>query len=262
MKLILDEWIVREVIDTLYMARTTFLGITGLDSPQEVEKKSANETAITRRISKAIDLIQQSEQSPVPNDLEEAAKKYQESVSADTTIYYCGADEDVYFANRIVDAFKAGAKWQANHTPLPEDTVLFNKGVAEGRRLERDEFEKNRLAACGDQTKEEYDRETDFALEIIKKEHRQPTFSDAINYGMRLQKEQMMDEWLKDRDGCFWDGVAEGKKAMEKQMLDEARNHFVYNILSGNDMKKMIEIYNDEADCRPGDVVRVIIVKE
>lgn len=72
MKLILDEWIVREVIDTLYMARTTFLGITGLDSPQEVEKKSANETAITRRISKAIDMIQQSEQSPIPNDLEEA----------------------------------------------------------------------------------------------------------------------------------------------------------------------------------------------
>lgn len=62
MKLILDEWIVREVIDTLYMARTTFLGISGLDSPQEVAKKSANETAITRRISKAIDIIQQSKQ--------------------------------------------------------------------------------------------------------------------------------------------------------------------------------------------------------
>ena len=65
MKLVLDEWIVREVIDTLYMARTTLLGITGLDSPQEVAKKSANETAITRRISKAIDIIQQSEQQEV-----------------------------------------------------------------------------------------------------------------------------------------------------------------------------------------------------
>lgn len=31
--------------------------------------------------------------------------------------------------------FIAGAKWQADHTPLPEDTVLFNKGVAEGKRL-------------------------------------------------------------------------------------------------------------------------------
>lgn len=48
----------------------------------------------------------------VPKDLEEAARKYQEDVHVDTTIYYCGADEDVYFANRIVDAVIAGAKWQ------------------------------------------------------------------------------------------------------------------------------------------------------
>lgn len=66
MKLVLDEWIVREVIDTLYMANVTLLDITGLDSPQEVAKKSVtNETAITRRIDKAIDLIQQSEQPKV-----------------------------------------------------------------------------------------------------------------------------------------------------------------------------------------------------
>lgn len=78
MKLVLDEWIVREVIDTLYMSRNTFLGITGLDSPQEVAKRtSENETAITCRISKAIDIIQQSEQpqeeKKLPEGLEEAA---------------------------------------------------------------------------------------------------------------------------------------------------------------------------------------------
>ena len=55
-----------------------------------------------------------------------------------------------------------------------------------------DQFEKNRLAHCDGLTKEQYDRETDFALEIINKEHRHPTFSDAIEYGMRVQKEQMM----------------------------------------------------------------------
>jgi hypothetical protein len=27
------------------------------------------------------------------------------------------------------------AQWGADHTPLPEDTVLFNKGVEEGKRL-------------------------------------------------------------------------------------------------------------------------------
>lgn len=47
-----------------------------------------------------------------PEDLEEAARKYRESVPVDTTIHYCGADEDVYFANRIVDAVIFGAQWQ------------------------------------------------------------------------------------------------------------------------------------------------------
>ena len=36
--------------------------------------------------------------------------------------------------------FKAGAEWQASQMPMPEDTVLFNKGVAEGRRLEREDM--------------------------------------------------------------------------------------------------------------------------
>lgn len=33
------------------------------------------------------------------------------------------------------DGFIAGAEWQADHAPLPEDTVLFQKGVEEGKRL-------------------------------------------------------------------------------------------------------------------------------
>jgi hypothetical protein len=49
----------------------------------------------------------------VPKDLEEAVRKYQEGVPVDTTIHYCGADEDVYFANHIVDSFIAGAIWGA-----------------------------------------------------------------------------------------------------------------------------------------------------
>lgn len=34
-----DEWIVREAIDTLRQANITLLGVTGLDSPQEFAKK-------------------------------------------------------------------------------------------------------------------------------------------------------------------------------------------------------------------------------
>ena len=57
----IDEWIVREVIDTLHQANITLLGVTGLDSPREVAKKcEENETAINRRIRKAISLLESS----------------------------------------------------------------------------------------------------------------------------------------------------------------------------------------------------------
>ena len=57
----IDEWIIREVIDTLHQANTTLFGITGLDSPQEIAKKiEENETAINRRIYKAISLLESS----------------------------------------------------------------------------------------------------------------------------------------------------------------------------------------------------------
>jgi hypothetical protein len=44
---------------------------------------------------------------------------------------------------------------------------------------------------------------------------------NAFIAGAEWQKEQDMDEWIKDRDGCFWDGVNEGKKAMYEQMKEE-----------------------------------------
>ena len=57
----IDEWVVREVIDTLHQANITLLGITGLDSPQELAKKCVeNETAINRRIRNAIGLLKAS----------------------------------------------------------------------------------------------------------------------------------------------------------------------------------------------------------
>lgn len=51
-------------------------------------------------------------------------------------------DHDVEFGYR--DGFIAGAKWMNNQVPMPEDTVIFMKGVAEGRRLEREEMEENK----------------------------------------------------------------------------------------------------------------------
>ena len=61
-----------------------------------------------------------------------------------------------------------------------------------GAEWKEEQFEKNRLAHCDAQTEEEAEIERDFVMGIIENEHRQPTFDDAIKYGMRLQKEQMM----------------------------------------------------------------------
>ena len=56
--MIIDEWVVREAIDTLGQANITLLGVTGLDSPQKFAKKcKENETAINRRIKNAISLL-------------------------------------------------------------------------------------------------------------------------------------------------------------------------------------------------------------
>ncbi len=68
-------------------------------------------------------------------------------------------------------AFKAGAKWQF------------------------EQFEKNRLAACDKQTKEEAEIEINFATSIIEKEHRLPTYNDAIKYGMALKEQQKMNNY-------------------------------------------------------------------
>ena len=71
-----------------------------------------------------IEYNRQRAEESVPNDLEEAAWGY--------------ASKECEKA-----AFIAGAKWQAEQflksSPLPEDTVLFNKGVAEGKRLMMEE---------------------------------------------------------------------------------------------------------------------------
>ena len=100
------------------------------------------------------------EEEPVSEDLEEASEKYAYEICPSIGV-----------ANTETElAFKAGAKWQ------------------------KEQFEKNRLAACDRQTEEEAEIERDFVMGIIEKEHRQPAFDDAIKYGMEKMKEQMMAE--------------------------------------------------------------------
>lgn len=70
--------------------------------------------------------------------LEEAAENYRRKSYNAAMIPSLDGPTNEY-GGSIKAAFIAGAKWQANQllkgSPLPEDTVLFQKGVEEGKRL-------------------------------------------------------------------------------------------------------------------------------
>jgi hypothetical protein len=63
------------------------------------------------------------EQKPAEVDLDEAAEKFAHQ-------YDMGTCDGI-----AQDCFKAGAEWMEGQVPLPEDTVIFQKGVEEGKRL-------------------------------------------------------------------------------------------------------------------------------
>ena len=110
-------------------------------NPDEAMKELDEKIALVKRrgtwdgvdVDKYMDEVRGREPEK-PKDLEEAADDYIGKVADD------GWEWETH---DIVDAFIAGAKWQAEQllkgSPLPEDTVLFNKGVAEGRRLAEEE---------------------------------------------------------------------------------------------------------------------------
>ena len=106
--------------------------------------------------------------------------------------------ESSYDANKQCrDAFIAGAKWQADHTPLPEDTVLFNKGVAEGRRLESEENKDRDIVFWrGIQyAKEQMLKDGLDAVKTLDFNKAEKTIAGVfVKYGMDRQKEQMMKE--------------------------------------------------------------------
>lgn len=68
--------------------------------------------------------------------LEEAADKYSNE-NAYMDVSFCV--EPIYIGHKTEKAFIAGAEWQAERllkgSPMPEDTVIFQKGIEEGKRL-------------------------------------------------------------------------------------------------------------------------------
>lgn len=82
-------------------------------------------------LNQVLSFLKTLEEEP-DKSLEEAAYKY----SFDSR-------PCIYGQVDVIDAFIAGAEWQASRMPMPEDTVLFQKGVQEGRRLEREDMLKD-----------------------------------------------------------------------------------------------------------------------
>ena len=106
-----------------------------------------------------LDFLDSIQEEPVSEELEEAAKRY--ATEGDEI-------SGLHIIDEEVDAFIAGAKWK------------------------EEQFEKNRLEHCNSITNEQAELEQGFIDQHLDKNDRMPTFLDAIEYGMRLQKEQTM----------------------------------------------------------------------
>lgn len=180
------------------------------------------------------------DEKPVPNDLEEAARH------SEILTYPMPEDGDIEKVFNVQEArvfheigFIAGAKWQADHTPLPEDTVLFNKGVEEGKRLaEEEQADLFTIVAldAAQRAKEQMMKDGLDAVKSGQSNKIEKTIAGVfVKYGMDLQKEQMMNE------------------AVEYEVLDFS---------SSLEACPHINIPLDNKQYRSGDKVRIIIVKE
>ena len=72
------------------------------------------------------------------------------------------------------------------------DGYAMLEAIEFGAKWKEEQFEKNRLEHCNSISKDQYELEQGFIDQHLDKYNRMPTYLDAIEYGMRLQKEQMM----------------------------------------------------------------------
>lgn len=115
-------------------------------------------------------------EGPVSDDLNKATKEYSFNIESEL-FHTLDRYQQELWREEIESAFKAGDKRQ------------------------KQILEKNRLAACDRATKEEIEREQDFVDKVLVGEHRQPTFSDAIEYGIKWQKNHVWHDAKKEKPG-------------------------------------------------------------
>ena len=190
-----------------------------IDFEQELYKAfgQVKDFTLGMRIAKWFYDMGKNNQEPVSEGLEEASKEWLRQQLDKSYANYGEAkmmELTRFDGYAMLDAIEFGAQWKEQ------------------------QFEKNRLAHCDAQTEEEAEREQDFVMGIIEKEHRLPTFDDAIKYGMKLQEKQMI------------------KDAYERKVKVDA---------GGYPYIPQMELYDYDKDvplAKKGDRVKVVVVKE
>ena len=128
---------------------------------------------ISFRNDEPIKWVKETQEEPVSEELEEASKEWLRP-QLDKSYEKYGENKMMeltrFDAFAMLEAIEFGAKWK------------------------EEQFEKNRLKHCNSITNEQAELEQGFIDQHLDKYDRMPTFLDAIEYGMRLQKEQMMEQ--------------------------------------------------------------------
>ena len=156
------------------------------------------------------------------------------------------------------DYFVDGVQWADEHPkeePVSEDLgeyinelskqfpelsfAKLSRIAVRAAKWQKAQFEKNRLKHCNSITNEQAELEQGFIDQHIDKYNRMPTFLDAIEYGMQLQKEKMM------------------AKAIDVEVKVDAGGYPYID--------KTIELYDYDKDvplAKEGDKYKVVLIKE
>lgn len=101
----------------------------------------------------------------------------------------------------FLKSFKDRYTWKPSEEPVSEKNLSNVQRI--GKNWKEEQFEKNRVKHCNSITKEQAELEQGFIDQHLDKHRRMPTYLDAIEYGMMLQKEQMMARAV-DGEVGYW----------------------------------------------------------
>lgn len=152
---------------------------------------------------------------------------------------------------------------EGGECPLNEEFGAFElKEFAEwGAKWQREQFEKNRLKHCYSITNEQAELEQGFIDQHLDKHQRMPTFLDAIEYGMRLQKQQ-------DQEHPDKESFAKRLKLEKEEWEDEYRQQMMKEAVEGEIVKDIANnLYIGKAQVNKnnfkfGEKVRLLVLKE